>query len=130
MDYLLLKAVHQTAVALSVTGFVVRGLASLQGAAWVHTRAARTLPHAVDTVLLLSALGLAWLAELNPLHTPWLLAKLIALPVYIGLGMLALRPTLPIAQRRAAWLAALLTLAYIVSVALRKTPLGCFGLLG
>ena len=124
MNYLLLKAVHQTAVSLSLIGFAVRGLASLRGAGWVRERAARTLPHAVDTVLLLSALALAWTASINPLTTPWLLAKLGGLLVYIGLGVVALRPGLPRVWRSSAWVLALATFGYIASVAISKTPAG------
>jgi len=124
MTYLLLKTVHQTAVVMSITGFVIRGLGSLMGARWVQGRTAKTLPHVIDTLLLLSAIALAWTASLNPLHTPWLMAKIGGLFVYIALGTLALKPTLPTAWRGAAWLAALATVAYIVSVAIRKDPLG------
>jgi uncharacterized membrane protein SirB2 len=126
MDYLTLKTVHQTAVALSFAGFAVRGIGALAGAAWVRGRVARSLPHAVDTALLLSALALAWTLALNPLATPWLLAKLVALPVYIGLGSVALRPGRPTALRAAAWLLALLTFGYIASVAISKQATGFF----
>jgi uncharacterized membrane protein SirB2 len=126
MDYSLLKAIHQTAVALSLSGFFARGLASLGGAAWVRGRLAKTLPHIVDSVLLVSALGLAWTLGIT-LATPWLQAKLVGLLAYIGLGMVALRPGRPFAVRAAAWLAALAVFGYIVSVALRKSPLGFFG---
>lgn len=130
MDYATVKTIHQAAVALSFTGFFARGLASLAGAAWVQGRLAKSLPHIVDSVLLLSALMLAWMLRLNPASTPWLMAKIIGLVVYIGLGMLALRPNRPPAVRAAAWLAALATFAYIVSVALTKRPAGFFAALG
>jgi len=129
MDYLLVKLVHQTAVACSISGFFVRGAASLGGAAWVQARWAKKGAELIDTVLLLSALALAWTASLNPLHTPWLLAKIVALMLYIALGVLALRATLPRPLRLAAWLAALATVGYIASVALTKTPLGILTLL-
>ena len=124
MDYASVKAVHQTAVALSVGGFFARGLASFRGALWVRGRLARTLPHVVDSVLLVSALALAWTLRLNPLETPWLMAKIIGLLLYIALGMLALRPGRPAALRGAAWIGALATFAWIVSVAITKQPLG------
>jgi uncharacterized membrane protein SirB2 len=122
MDYSMLKLVHQTAVALSITGFFARGLGSLADAAWVRTRAARTLPHAVDTVLLLSALTLAWRLRLTPAAAPWLGAKITGLLLYIGLGMLALRPGRPLTVRATAWVAALLVFGWIVSVAITKDP--------
>ena len=124
MDYLALKAVHQAAVALSFFGFAARGAGMLAGSAWARTRTARTVPHAVDTVLLLSALAMAWMLRLNPVAAPWLLAKIVGLLVYIGLGVVALRPATPPRIRVAAWVGALLVFAWIVSVALTKRPAG------
>lgn len=124
MTYFMLKTIHQTAVALSFLGFFARGLGALSGAAWVGSRAAKTLPHVVDSVLLASALGLAWTLGLNPAHAPWLLAKIVALLAYIGLGMVALKPGRPLAVRAAAWVGALGCFGYIVSVALSKNVAG------
>ena len=129
MDYFAVKLVHQAAVTLSIAGFLVRGAASLSGAQWVNSRAAKTLPHLVDTLLLLSALTLAWMLRLTPGNAPWLLAKIIGLVVYVGLGVVALRPGRPLAVRATAWLAALATVGWIVSVALRKDPRGFFSTL-
>lgn len=129
MDYFTLKAIHQGAVTLSVAGFFARGAGSLAGAAWVHGRLAKTVPHVVDSVLLISALWLAWTLRLSPMAAPWLLAKIIGLLVYIGLGMVALKPTRPTPVRAAAWVAALVTFGWIVSVAITKNPLGFFALL-
>lgn len=128
MDYLTLKLIHQSAVTLSIAGFFARGVASLSGAAWVRGRAARTLPHVVDSVLLVSAVALAWTLRLDPLATPWLGAKIVGLLVYIGLGMVALKPTRPRAVRVAAWLAALVCFAQIVATAFTKSPLGLLAL--
>jgi uncharacterized membrane protein SirB2 len=124
MDYVVLRTVHQSAVALSIAGFTARGIGSLAGARWTMHPSARTAPHVVDTVLLASALSLAWTASLNPLTTPWLLAKLLGLLLYIGLGVIALRRTVDLRVRIGAWLLALFTVGYIVSVAISKTPLG------
>jgi uncharacterized membrane protein SirB2 len=124
MDYLAVKAIHQSAVALSFAGFFARGLGAFADAPWVRARAAKTLPHIVDSVLLLSALWLAWMLRLNPVEAPWLLAKIIGLLAYIGLGMVALKEGRPRWQRALAWLAALAVFGYIVSVALTKNPLG------
>jgi uncharacterized membrane protein SirB2 len=124
MDYAAWKLLHQTTVALSITGFVARGLGSFAQAAWVRGRLARTLPHAIDTVLLVSALALAWMLRLTPGAAPWLAAKIAGLLLYIALGMLALRPGRPFALRMSAWLAALLCFGWIVSVAMTKNPMG------
>src|ERR1039457_4091510 len=53
VEYGTLKAIHEIAAALSITGFFARGLASLLGAAWVRGWLAKTLPHVVDSVLLI-----------------------------------------------------------------------------
>ena len=126
MNYLTIRAIHETAVALSVTGFFVRGLGALVGAQPLGGRWVKALPHAVDTVLLLSALTLAWMLRITPLSAPWLLAKVCGLLAYIALGMVALRPGLPTGVRLAAWIAALATVGWIVSVAITKDPLGLF----
>ena len=125
MDYATIKIAHQTAVVLSISGFLIRGAASLIGASWINTRLAKTLPHLVDTVLLLSALWLAWtLLRLAPGNAPWIIAKVGGLLVYIILGVIALRAGRPKAVRIAAWLGALVTAGWIVSVALAKNPAG------
>lgn len=120
------KLVHQSAVVLSLVGFFIRGAASLAGAGWLRQRLARTLPHVVDSVLLLSALTLAWMIRLNPVDAPWLMAKIVGLVVYVGLGVVALRPAGPLPLRAAAWVAALATMGWIISVAITKNPLGYF----
>lgn len=126
MDYLTLKTIHQACAALSFVGFFARGAASLAGAAWIRGRAARTLPHVVDTALLASALGLAFTLRVEPVHAPWLAAKIGGLVAYIALGIVALRPGRGAPLRAAAWVAALAVFAWIVSVALTKQPAGYF----
>ena len=122
MDYATLKLLHQGSVALSIAGFCARLAGALAGAAWVRGRAARTLPHLVDTVLLLSALAMLWTLQLRPWAVPWLAAKIAGLLLYIGLGMLALRPGRPTAVRAAAGAGAVAVVAWIVGVALTKDP--------
>jgi uncharacterized membrane protein SirB2 len=87
----------------------------------LHRRWVRTLPHVVDSALLLSGVTMLWLYRWWPQEQPWLMAKLTALLVYILLGALALRQGRP-------WqvLAALAVFAYIASVALTRTPLTWF----
>ena len=91
MDYAAWKLLHQGAVTVSISGFVLRGAASFAGAQWTRGRLARTLPHVVDTLLLLSALVMAWSLRLNPAGTPWLAAKIGGLLLYIGIRQQAER---------------------------------------
>jgi uncharacterized membrane protein SirB2 len=124
MDYATLKTIHVSAVALSGAGFFARGLGMLSGGDWIRHRVAKTLPHIVDTVLIVSALWLAWMLKLTPSNAPWIAAKIAGLLVYNGIGMIALRFGRTKAVRGGAWLAAMLTFAYIVSVAITKDPRG------
>jgi uncharacterized membrane protein SirB2 len=55
---------------------------------------------------------------------PWLTAKIVGLLAYIALGMVALRFGRTRGTRAAAWIAALATFGYIVSVAVTKDPRG------
>jgi uncharacterized membrane protein SirB2 len=129
IDYTTIKLVHQSAVALSGLGFFVRGIASLRGAQWTQGRVAKSLPHVVDTVLLASAVTLAAMLRINPAHAPWLLAKILGLLLYIGLGMVALRPSFRHTTRATTWVLALMVLAWIISVALLKNNWGFIALM-
>jgi uncharacterized membrane protein SirB2 len=122
--YLALKHFHITCVVLSGAGFALRGAWALAGSPLARARLTRVLPHVVDSCLLLSAIGLAWMAGQYPFVHGWLTAKIVGLLAYIGLGMLALKPGRPLALRGAAFVAALATFSWIVSVALSKSPLG------
>ncbi len=128
MHYATLKLIHVSAVTVSFLGFAARGLGVLRGAPWVRNRLTQTLPHLIDTVLLLSGLGMLWTIHLSPWALPWLRAKLLSLVVYIALGVLAFRTARtggragPVALP--AWIGALAVFCYIVSVALSKSPRG------
>jgi uncharacterized membrane protein SirB2 len=123
MDYLLLKHFHMSCAAFSGSFFFIRGLWMLGGSPLLQRRWVKTVPHVVDSLLLASAIGLAAWSHQYPGPMPWLTAKLVALIAYILLGSVALKygHTMPI--RAAAWVAALATFAYIVTVAVTKNPL-------
>jgi len=130
VSYATLKLIHVSAVTVSFIGFVVRGLGALRDASWVRNRLARTLPHLVDTLLLLSAVGMLCILRLSPWEQPWLRAKILGLLIYVALGSVALRPTPGVRAPRSdwvsvgAWIAALVVFGYIASVAVIKTPWG------
>jgi len=82
----------------------------------------KILPHTVDSLLLVSAIGMLVSWGWNPLDHAWVLAKITALLVYIGLGMVAFRFGKSKKVKVSAWFLALLTVAYIVQTALTKNP--------
>jgi uncharacterized membrane protein SirB2 len=116
--FYLLKTIHVTTALLSISGFAVRGYWRLNAAPQLKRKWVRIAPHIVDTLLLLSAIALAWHLAQYPFVQPWLTAKLIGLVVYILLGLTVMR----FAKRRAtqftAYVLAIITFLYIVSVAL------------
>jgi uncharacterized membrane protein SirB2 len=129
MDYATLKVIHQSAVAISFAGFFARGVGMLGDAVWVRHRLAKTVPHLVDTVLIVSAVWLAAILRLTPSGAPWIAAKIAGLFVYIGIGMVALRFGSTKGIRASAWVLAMLVFAWIVSVAITKDPRGFAALL-
>jgi uncharacterized membrane protein SirB2 len=124
-----IKTIHVTCVVLSFAGFFIRGIWMLRESTLLRQRWVKTTPHIIDTLLLVSAIILAVQMRLSPLEQPWLMAKIIALLVYIGAGMIALRFGRNKTERLYAWLFGLATILYIVSVATSKSVLGWFTLL-
>lgn len=120
MDIAALKAVHVGCAALSLAGFVARGIGMLRGSAWRQRRWVKIAPHVVDTLLLASAIGLALAVRQYPFMHGWLTAKLLALVGYIVLGSIALKYGATRTVRLGAWLAALAVFGYIVAVAVTR----------
>ena len=122
--YLALRNVHIACAILTITLFVLRGGLMLADSRWQQNVVLRHLPHAVDTVLLTSALMLTTMIRQYPFATPWLTAKVALLVVYIVLGSIALRRGRTRRARIVAFVAALLTVGLIVGIARAHHPLG------
>lgn len=120
--YLTIKYLHIATALISISGFALRGIGMWLDADWMRQRWVRVVPHINDSVLLLSALALVTMSGLYPWQQPWLAAKLVALLVYIGLGMAAFRFARSPVHKRLFWLAALLTALYILGTALSRRP--------
>lgn len=123
MEYLLLKQLHVACAALSYAGFFVRGVWMMRGSAMLSRRWVKILPHVNDSVLLASAIAMAAIGRQYPFVQGWLTAKVVALVLYIVLGILALRPGRALPLRIAAWIAAQIVFAYIVWVAVTRDAL-------
>lgn len=121
--YPTLKAVHLTAVALSGALFALRGLWMLADSPRLRLPWVKLVPHLIDTVLLASAVALVLLTRQYPLAHGWLSAKLLALPVYVVLGSIALKRGRQKTTRVVALAAAVATFGYIVAVAVTRQPL-------
>lgn len=124
MTYLALKQLHVTAVVLSLALFALRGAWMVLDSPRLGARWVKVVPHLIDTVLLASALALAWTLGQWPFAQAWLTVKVLLLVAYIGLGMVALKPGRPKPVRVAALLLALATFLFMVSVARAHDPWG------
>ena len=126
MDYLFLKYVHVSCVILSGCGFVLRGVWMLADSPLLRQRWVKVFPHVVDTALLASAIALAIISSQYPLAQSWLTAKVIGLISYIVCGAIALKRGKTKTVRAVFFVVALLIFAYIVLVALNRSPLAVF----
>ena len=122
MSYTLIKIIHISSVITSFLFFFIRGIWLINDSPTLRMRWVRILPHVVDTILLTSAVALAYKIQQYPISDPWLTAKVMGLLVYIGLGMVAIRFGKTRTIRIRAWIAAQCVFAYIVGVALTKSP--------
>lgn len=123
MSYYALKHLHMTFAVLSGALFLLRGLWMLAESRHLQQRWVRIAPHAIDTLLLASAVGLAVWSSQYPGQSPWLTAKLVALVAYIGLGTVALKRGRTRQVRALAFGGALACFIYILMVAVTKNPL-------
>lgn len=122
----MLKFIHISCVVLSFSLFFLRGIWLLRGSPLLQQRWVKIAPHSVDTVLLLSAITLAWQLGYTLFNSPWLVAKILALLLYIGLGLVTFRFAKTNHQRLVAWLSAQCVFFYIVAAALTHNPFPAF----
>jgi uncharacterized membrane protein SirB2 len=123
MEYLTIRTIHVACAALSILGFAIRGVLMFRESPLLQARFTRIAPHVVDTLLLASAIALAWWSGQYPFEQAWLTAKVLALIAYIVLGSIALKRGRTKRTRAIAFVLALCTVSYIVAVALTRRPL-------
>jgi uncharacterized membrane protein SirB2 len=120
--YWAVRTLHVACAAISIAGFAARGALMLADSPHLHQRWLRVAPHVVDTLLLASAIWLAWFLGQMPFVHGWITAKVFALLAYIVLGMVALKRGKTKGARAGAFAAALGAAGYIVWVALTRDP--------
>lgn len=122
MNFMLIKHFHMSCAVISFTLFFLRGIWSFTDSSILRQRWVKIVPHVMDTLLLVSALTLAFTIQQYPFVDGWLTAKFFGLVLYIGLGSIALKHGKTKAMRIFAWLGAQIAFAYIVLVAIRHNP--------
>lgn len=125
--YMAFKHLHLTLAALTILLFIVRAGFVIVWPAGIRKRWMKVLAHGVDGLLILSAIALLVVMNMNPIHVGWVLAKIIALLAYIGFAIYAFKIANTLPSRLLGVLLAGAALAYIAMVAVRRTPtLGLF----
>ncbi len=127
--YIAFKFTHAVLAAATIAGFILRGYWMMTGSSLLRHPVTRVLPHVVDTLFLVSGIGLVVALSLSVGREPWLIIKLIGLVAYIALGMIALKRGRTATVRTLAFVAAVAVYAYIVGAALSKSPLSWLALL-
>jgi len=123
MNYILIKHIHMTAAGLSILLFIVRAYWSVTCSDRLQARAVKILPHIIDTVLLVAGLTLA--AIIGP-EQPWILAKIVGVLLYIGVGTVAIKRGKTPRTRAVAAIISVAIFIYIVGIAMNKTPMSWF----
>ncbi len=127
MNYVLLKQVHVTFALASIIGFMLRWNWRISGSQLSQLRLTKTVPHIIDSLFLATGVALIFTINQYPLSTTWLTAKITGILVYIVLGMFAMSGKVSRPWRIMAFLAAVSSFAWILTVARFKSPWGFLG---
>ncbi len=112
-----------SSVFISLSLFILRGIWVFRESTMMSKKWVKIVPHINDSVLLISAIFLTVELQQYPFVDTWLTVKFIALIIYILLGMFALKRAKSMKNKVLFFILALLTFAYIISVALTRMPL-------
>lgn len=119
----IVKQIHVVSVGLSFLGFFLRGLWMLTDSPLLQAKPTKILPHIIDTVLLVSGISLVVMMSLSLGANSWLIAKIVALIVYIVVGTIAIKRGKTKLVRTVAWVLAMSVFVYIYLVARTHNPL-------
>jgi uncharacterized membrane protein SirB2 len=117
----MIKIFHLSFILLSIFSFVGRVILSETRPALLKQPLFKIAPHVIDTLLLLTGVILVFQGQWLSGENAWIMAKLVGLLGYIGLGVVVMRT-----RGTTRWLAFAGTMAcfvYIAIVAVTKNPL-------
>jgi uncharacterized membrane protein SirB2 len=127
--YTQVRWTHISLVLVSGALFAARGIGVLLGAGWSMAPVVRRLSYTIDTALLVAALLLLFMLNINPFAVSWLSTKIALLLLYIVMGTLALKRARTLRMQQLCFVAALATYGFMLSVALAHHPFGIFAAL-
>ncbi len=117
----MIKIFHLTFVLLSIISFVARVYLAETRPEMLEKKWLKIGPHIVNSVLLMTGVTLIFQGQWLSGEYGWIVAKIIALLAYVGLGMVAIKSQG--ALRWQAFAVALACFIYIAIVAVSKNPL-------
>ncbi|KLV04691.1 SirB2 family protein [Photobacterium ganghwense] len=123
--YTAVKHLHMLAIALSVLLFVVRYGLMMADSPLNQKKFLKITPHVVDTVLLLTGVGLIFITGFMPFAPggEWLTQKLTCVLAYIALGVFTLKVGRNKVFKTFAFLGALGWVVAAAQLAMTKTSL-------
>ena len=117
----MIKMFHLTFVLLSISGFVGRVILAEMNSAMLEQKWLKIGPHIVNTLLLLTGFMLVFQGSWLSGEYGWIIAKIIVLLGYVGLGTVAIKSQG--ALRWQAFAGAVACFIYIAVVAVSKNAL-------
>lgn len=118
-----IKHSHMLFITISIVLFQLRFL--LKKLNKPIAKPLKIIPHINDTLLLVTGVSLAYQASINPMENNWLMAKIIALILYIGFGTFAIKSRG--VKSNTGYVLATLLFLFMIMTALKKQPF-IFGL--
>jgi uncharacterized membrane protein SirB2 len=125
----LLKYVHIVCVAASFALFFVRGMWVLRSYPQSQEPWVPVVRHAVDGVLIVSAIGVLFVSPLKGWPGDWLTMKLLLVGIYVALTQVLFLYARRIPVKFSLWILALLTFLFTTTVAVLHNPLGIFAVI-
>lgn len=92
--YQIIVKLHLLLILLSFASFLLRTWWAFTDSYWLESVKAFKIHKAVTMLMLLSALGLSFMAGLYPFMDAWVTEKFILLIAYVAFAMLAFRPAI------------------------------------
>ncbi len=117
----MLKTLHLSFILISLGSFIGRVIVSEIKPVLLEIKVVKIAPHIINLILIISGIALIFQGNWFASDYGWIIAKIVALFIYIGLGIMAL--TLKDHNKWLAFAGAILCIIYIGVVAVTKNGL-------
>ena len=114
----MIKTFHLLFILISIISFVGRVILSETYPSLLQKKVVNIAPHIINTLLIISGVALIFQGGWLSISYGWIIAKIVALLIYIGLGIITLKQRGT--NRWLAFIGAMACLVYIGIVAVTK----------